>query len=229
MTLPTDPPGHVDVIPPEIETSFAETGSVGGIGLGCAAHAAAPRVADPSERELAVAQLQILETAAGAAHVREEEVVDVDIVSPVVPVARPELQGGLSGDDIAYRTPDLGEVEIRAPRTDRILNRSVGSKGRLESSDRSAACRCFAALIVNFECILAVKIFAERDFSVAIGFVAQPILRQRAGRLKAHHRAAAAVPAVTGAEIAMDVHEPLQHLLDPISIRMVRREQALLT
>ena len=230
-TRPTSPHSqrHVHVIQPQVEAGLAEAGLVGGVGLRCAAHAAASRSADPGQRELAIPQLQVLEATARAAHVREEEIVEMDVVPPVIPVARPELQGRLRGNDVAHRTPDLGEGEVGASRTDRVLNRRVGSNGGLKPADRSAAGRDLTRGVVNLKGIFTIEILAESDFPIGIRLIAEAILGTRARRLESDHRAAAAVPAIAGAKIPMDVHESLQHLLNPAGIGMVCSEQALLT
>ena len=151
----------------------------------------------------------------------------MDVVPPVVPVARPELQGRLRGNDVTHRTPDLGKGEVGASRTDRVLNRRVGSNGGLEPADRSAAGRDLTRGVVDLEGTFAIEILAEGDFPIAIRLIAEAILCTRAWRLESDHRAAVAVPAVAGAKIAMDVHEALQHLLNAAGIGMLGSQQAL--
>src|SRR5207344_1093674 len=105
-------------------------------------------------------------------------------------------------------------------RTDRVLDRRIGSKGGLKPPDRSAAGRDLTRRVVNLEGTFAVEVLAEGDFPIGICFIAQAILCTRARCLESNHRAAIAVPAIASAKISMDVHEALQHLLDSTGIGM---------
>src|SRR5277367_1627514 len=85
-----------EVIEAKIKVRLVEAGLVLRIGLGNVAESTLRADSDPGEGELSNRRLDVLHTSASAAHVVEEEVVDMYVVAPVVPVSCPDVHGRLA-------------------------------------------------------------------------------------------------------------------------------------
>ena len=211
------------IVEANVHVGFAEAGFVGGAGLGCniRVEIALGAVADPRHGDFAEGQLEVLHPTAAATHVVVEEVVDVNVAPPIEAVAGPELHLRLRRKHIADGGPGFGHRELggRAGVVGRV--RIVEGKADLGMRDGAGGGAVGPLLGIEGEHAGHIPVLAEEQFAVVLGLIAQAILGERAGGLKADLRTALAVPPVAGADVAADAHKVLQHLLEALLERLV--------
>src|SRR5216683_2851303 len=155
-----------------------------------------PRARQKRHRHFTDAKVPVLNTGAIAAHVQRIEIIDLDVLAPVVAFSGPELRIRLALQDVASAHKRFAQPELIVSRVARkiCITPCVGLDHHF----------CFhpgfVAVVLRVE-----PVVDENEFSISFCFVAQAIFRIRAGSLKRDLRSALAVEAITRPEIAVEL------------------------
>src|SRR5262249_38779619 len=95
-----------DVVKPHVDVVLCVVPVVGDYVL--------PRAGEITNRHMTDLHIEVFDAGAVPAHVERIEVVDVDVLSPVIALSRPELQGRLTLNKVAGLHESLAEPEAAA-------------------------------------------------------------------------------------------------------------------
>src|SRR5271166_1059325 len=99
--------GSFQVVETHVDIALRE-GAVGGDNVG-------PRPGEKCHRHLAHSEIDVLNPCAVTAHVQRIEIVDVDVLTAVISLARPKLGARLALQDIARLNESFTEAELIVP------------------------------------------------------------------------------------------------------------------
>src|SRR6266851_3129188 len=158
-----------------------------------------PRARQKRHRHFTDAKIPVLNTGAIAAHVQRIEIIDLDVLAPVVAFSGPELRIRLALQDVASAHKRFAQPELIVSRVARkiCITRIIPCVGL---DHHFCFHPGFVAVVLRVE-----PVVDENEFSISFCFVAQAIFRIRAGSLKRDLRSALAVEAITRPEIAVEL------------------------
>src|SRR4029077_14592087 len=150
------------------------------------------------ERQLAGSHIQILNPRAVTAHIQGKEIVDVNLLTTVIPLAGPKLGIWLAFKNISRLDESLSQAKLVI--TKRIVETCVAGRVRGVSLDHCLGLNpCLVGTPLG-----VYPIVDEYEFAVGFGFVSQSVLSPGAGRRECNLLPTLAVKTVSGAEISVE-------------------------
>src|SRR6516225_1260588 len=141
--------------------------------------------------------MQVFKACTVATHIERIEIVNLDMLAPVIPLAGPELRIRLALKDIAGPYKSLAQTKLIVANP--VVEVGVaGGIGGVRLEHNFGVKPGLVGIVVGVQ-----PVVDKNEFAISFGFVSQPVLGPCARRLESDLLAALAVQSIAGTEISM--------------------------